>query len=178
LRGLKKTDLFEAAAIGNPAFIGGGERGLRTSFGVRLVLGLPFAQHNLAPFVASPFQFTWKSSGRVPGSGDAQPDETPAVRHPICRVFDWQRRLEDEKELTKMQIGAQEGLSKARVTQMFTLLHLPKEAQEYLAALTAPELIRAFSVRQLRLVARMPAAQRREAFAGMRADCERPVHGP
>ncbi len=81
----------------------------------------------------------------------------------------------EDKALTKAQIGEQEGLSKARMTQMFSLLHLPKEAQDYLTALHAPTLIKAFSVRQLMVVAKAPAPERAEAFQRMRADCER--HG-
>jgi len=86
------------------------------------------------------------------------------ARHPIWRVFDWQRRLDEDKALTKVQIGEQEGLSKARMTQMFSLLHLSKDAQDYLADLTATALIRAFSVRQLMGVAKTPASERAEAF--------------
>lgn len=65
--------------------------------------------------------------------------------HPIWRVFNWQRRLDEDKALTKVQIVEQKGLRKARITQMFSLLHLPKDAQNYLADLTAPALIKAFS---------------------------------
>lgn len=95
------------------------------------------------------------------------------ARHPICRVFDWQRRLDEDKALTKVQIGEQEGLSKARMTQLFSLLHLPKDAQDYLANLTASALIKAFSVRQLMGVAKASTAERAKAFQRMRADCER-----
>jgi len=102
----------------------------------------------------------------------AQQDHGTA-RHPIWRVFEWQRRLEEDKALTKVQISEQEGLSKARMTQMFSLLHLPKDAQDYLADLTAPALIKAFSVRQLIGVAQTPAPERAEAFQRMRVDCER-----
>lgn len=154
---------------------GAGEHTLRTFFGINLILGLSYYQHKLAPFVAEPFHFSLKSTMQsgLPGATAQQSHET--ARHPIWRVFDWQRRLDEDKTLTKVQIGEQEGLSKARMTQMFSLLHLPKDAQNYLADLTAPALIRAFSVRQLMGVAKAPAPERAEAFQRMRADCER--HG-
>jgi hypothetical protein len=155
---------------------GAGERGLRTSFGIKLVLGLPLAQHNLAPFVAAPFQFTWRSSGPKGLQNGNELAEGLTPSHPILKVFGWQKRLAEDRELTKAQIGEQEGLSKARMTQMFSLLHLPKSAQEYLADLTAPELIKAFSVRQLMVLAKMPTSQRSEAFVKMRTDCERHAH--
>lgn len=154
---------------------GAGTHALRTSFWLKLVLGLPYYQHNLPPFVADPFQFSLKSTAQGGPSGDAEQENNEAARHPIWRVFDWQRRLDEDRALTKVQIGEQEGLSKARMTQMFSLLHLPKDAQDYLADLTAPALIRAFSVRQLIGVAKTPAPERAEAFQRMRADCER--HG-
>ena len=154
---------------------GAGTHTLRTSFWLKLVLGLPYYQHNLPPFVAEPFQFSLKSTAQGELSDDTAQENHEAARHPIWRVFDWQRRLDEDKALTKVQIGEQEGLSKARMTQMFSLLHLPKDAQDYLADLTAPALIRAFSVRQLMGVAKTPATERAEAFQRMRADCER--HG-
>lgn len=136
-------------------------------------MGLPLAQHNLSPFVAAPFEFTWKSSGPNGTQTRNTLADPLTISHPILKVFGWQKRLADERELTKAQIGEQEGLSKARMTQMFSLLHLPKDAQKYLADLTAPVLIKAFSVRQLMALAKMPSSQRSEAFVKMRADCER-----
>ncbi len=154
---------------------GAGTHALRTSFWLKLVLGLPYYQHNLPPFVAEPFQFSLKSTAQGGLPEETARQDSVTTRHPIWRVFDWQRRLDEDKALTKVQIGEQEGLSKARMTQMFSLLHLPKDAQDYLADLTAPSLIRAFSVRQLIGVAKAPATERAEAFQRMRADCER--HG-
>ncbi|WP_050027685.1 hypothetical protein [Verrucomicrobium sp. BvORR034] len=152
---------------------GAGTHTLRTSFGIKLVLGLPYYQHNLAPFVTEPFHFSLKFTSQGEVSEKTAQQDNEAARHPIWRVFDWQRRLDEDKAVTKAQIGEQEGLSKARMTQMFSLLHLPKDAQNYLADLTAPALIKAFSVRQLMGVAKAPAIERAEAFQRMRADCER-----
>ncbi len=58
---------------------------------------------------------------------------------------------------------------------MFSLLHLPQDAQDYLASLKSPALIKAFTLRQLIVIAKAPAAVRAEAFQRMHADCER--HG-
>ncbi len=137
-----------------------------------MVLGLPYYQHNLAPFVAEPFQFSLKLTSQGGPSADTEQANHEAARHPIWKVFDWQRRLDEDRALTKVQIGEQEGLSKARMTQMFSLLHLPKDAQNYLADLTAPALIKAFSVRQLMSIAKAPSSERAKAFQRMRADCE------
>ena len=122
--------------------------------------------------MAEPFQFSLKSEGKAAAS-EAVGATPPDVRHPICRVYEWRQHLEAEKGLTRLQIGGQEGLSNARITQLFSLLKLPKEAQEYLAALTVPSQIKAFSVRQLRGLVRLPTSDRLDAFRKMRADCER-----
>lgn len=53
--------------------------------------------------------------------------------HPILKVYGWQKRLEEEKERMKAQITEQEGLKKARMTQMFSLMHLPTDAQNHLS---------------------------------------------
>lgn len=95
------------------------------------------------------------------------------MRHPICKVLEWQKRLDCDKGLTKVQIGEAEGLSKARITQMFTLLRLPEEAQEYLATLTSPALVKSFAVRRLMAVAKLPSARQIEIFEGMKAGAEK-----
>lgn len=95
------------------------------------------------------------------------------MRHPICKVLEWQERLNGDKELTKVQIGESEGLSKARITQMFSLLRLPEDAQQYLASLTSPALIRSFAIRRLMSVAKLPSTRQIEVFNGMKAGAER-----
>lgn len=139
---------------------------------MKLILGLPYYQHHLAAFVAEPFEFSLKSKAQDSAT-EAVGASVTSVLHPICRVYVWRKRLAAEKGLTRLQIAEQEGLSNARITQLFSLLKLPKEAQEYLAALTAPPRIRAFSVRQLRGLVRLPASERLEAFRKMKSDCER-----
>jgi len=134
---------------------------------------MPLPQHRLAPFVAEPFHFTWRSSGF---GGDCETNgesRASAMRHPICRVLEWQERLDGDKGLTKVQIGENEGLSKARITQMFTLLRLPAEAREYLASLTSPALIKSFAIRRLMSVAKLPPARQSEVFEGMKPGAER-----
>jgi len=152
---------------------GAGESDLRTSFGIPLIVGMPLPQHRLAPFVAEPFHFTWRSTGF---EGDCQTNgesRASSMRHPICKVLEWQERLNADKGLTKVQIGENEGLSKARITQMFSLLRLPEEAQQYLASLTSPALIKSFAIRRLMSVAKLPPARQVEAFEGMKAGAER-----
>jgi len=149
---------------------------LRTSFGIKLVIGMPLPQHRLAPFVAEPFQFTWKSFAPSTACDREGSGCDPAMRHPICTVLDWQERLNNETGLTKVQIASNEGLSKARITQMFTLLNLSEEAQKYLASLTSPVVIKSFAVRRLMAMAKLPLARQREAFEEMKTKYVRRDH--
>jgi hypothetical protein len=95
------------------------------------------------------------------------------MRHPICKVLEWQERLNGDKGLTKVQIGEDEGLSKARITQMFSLLRLPEDVQQYLASLTSPALIKSFAIRRLMSVAKLPSTRQSKVFEGMKAGAER-----
>lgn len=139
-------------------------------------MGMPLPQHRLAPFVAEPFRFTWKTSGQSTGCGSDESDRGAMVRHPICRVLDWQQRIEDEPGLTRAQIARDEKLSSARMAQMFSLLRLPEEAREYLASLTSPVVIKSFAVRRLMAMAKLPVARQREAFEEMRTKYVRRDH--
>jgi hypothetical protein len=140
---------------------------MRTHFGIKCVLGVPLPQYNLTPFVATPFRFTLNSQGDAAGPVvDADEDSGP--RHPICKVLEWDRRLQNESSLTRAQLAREEGTTKAYVTQMLRLLNLPEEARQYLSSLRSPETIRSFSLRRLAMVAKLPTDRRGEAFDSMK----------
>jgi hypothetical protein len=140
---------------------------MRTSFGIKCVLGVPLPQYNLPPFAAAPFRFTWNPQ-RDSGEPMADADEDSGPRHPICKVLEWDRRLQTEDNLTRSQLAREEGTTKAYVTQMLRLMNLPEEARQYLSGLRSPETIRSFSLRRLAMVAKLPADRRREAFDAMK----------
>lgn len=124
-------------------------------------------QYNLAPFVATPFRFTLNAQGDAVGPVfDADEDSGP--RHPICKVLEWEQRLQSENSLTRAQLAREEGITKAHVTQIMRLTNLPEEARQYLTALRSPETIRSFSLRRLAMVAKLPADRRGEAFDAMK----------
>lgn len=140
---------------------------MRTHFGIKCVLGVPLPQYNLPPFAASPFRLTWNSKGDT-GEPMADVGEKSGPRHPICKVLEWNRRLLSEKGLTRAQLAREEGTTKSYVTQMLRLTNLPEEARQYLSSLRSPETIRAFSLRRLAMVAKLPAERRAEAFDTMK----------
>lgn len=140
---------------------------MRTHFGIKCVLGVPLPQYNLAPFVATPFRFTLNSQGDAARLiVDAKEDSGP--RHPICKVLEWEQRLQSEIRLTRAQLAREEGTTKAYITQMLRLTNLPEEARQYLSALRSPETIRSFSLRRLAMVAKLPADRRGQAFDAMK----------
>ncbi|MBB5353765.1 hypothetical protein HNR46_004027 [Haloferula luteola] len=95
-------------------------------------------------------------------------DEDSGPRHPICKVLKWEQRLQSENSLTRAQLAREEGTTKAYVTQMLRLTHLPEEARQYLSALRSAETIRSFSLRRLAMVAKLPADRRGAAFDSMK----------
>jgi hypothetical protein len=137
---------------------------------MELIFGLPAVQYQLAPFVTAPFSYICKSGTAAPiPAGDA--GENTAERHAIHTILEWERRLAKEPGLTKVQLAKTEGLSKPRITQMFTLLKLPKEAQIHLQQLESPVSIKYFSVKRLMAVAELPDARREDEFAKLRESC-------
>ena len=58
--------------------------------------------------------------------------------------------MKNDSALTRAQIAAKQGVSRARVTQVMSLLALPSDVQQFLGALSDPKEIRFFSERRLR----------------------------
>lgn len=146
---------------------GAGERGLRTGFGIKLVMGMPLAQHQLSPFVAEPFRLSWDAAGSTAGQSGSRESDCEGLRHPICRVLEWQKRLDNEKSLTKVRLAEGEGFSKARIAQFFSLLKLAPEIQEHLKGLRSSREIQFFSVRRLMRLAKMKPEEQQKVFSEM-----------
>ena len=72
------------------------------------------------------------------------------TKHMIHLAIKWREQLRNDPALTRAQIAAQERLSRARVTQVMSLLELPQDVQSFLGTLTDPKEIRFFSERRLR----------------------------
>jgi hypothetical protein len=71
--------------------------------------------------------------------------------HPFLLAQSWRAQLDHDNRLTKARIAAREGISRARVTQVMSLLRLPAEIQSGLLRPPAPLEIHSFSERRLRL---------------------------
>jgi hypothetical protein len=71
-------------------------------------------------------------------------------KHLIHLALEWQNQMKNNPALTRAQIAARQGISRARVTQVMSLLALPPDIQRFLGTLTDSKQIRFFSERRLR----------------------------
>jgi len=102
-----------------------------------------------------------------PVRGDPKPPpepKTPRVVELLRKAFEWKDLLESGKVASQTEIARREGISRARVTQVMSMLRLGSEIQERI--LSMPNAIRRppFSERVLRPIATMSDSceQRRE----------------
>jgi len=81
-----------------------------------------------------------KVSAIPPPRGSPKPPrepKTPRVAELLRKALEWQRLLESGKVSSQAEIARQEGLTRARVTQILSLLNLAPEIQKHI--LSMPE---------------------------------------
>ena len=76
-------------------------------------------------------------------------------RHPLARAYEFQELLEAGVVDNRAEIARRYGLSRARVTQVMSLLRLPDEIQQYIMALS-PREQRLHSGQRLREIVALP----------------------
>lgn len=126
-----------------------GKNEIRTFFETRLVFGIPCSRWGASPFVAYPFDVSGFSESAAVEKIASSPQKPEKGEHPIFQALRWRESLEKDSSLTKAEIARKEGLTRARVTQVFHLLELPTEVQAHLKKLTSPDEIRHYSIRKL-----------------------------
>jgi hypothetical protein len=138
----------------------------RTNFQIELKVGIPWHRYHLRPFVASPFHFSWdfRENRQPSNKSESHP------RHPIFEILKWEQRLRDEPGLTRTQLAKDEGLTKARISQMLVLLNLSQTVRRHLTELNSLEGIKAFSLRRLSAVAKLPPEKQVQAFEKLRTN--------
>lgn len=96
----------------------------------------------------------------------ARPQPAPTVvQHPIHRARAWQRRLDNEPKLRRIDLAAAEGLTPGAITHHLKLLQLEPAIQERLLNLTAPADLRRFSLNRMKALAELPAGEQLLRFA-------------
>ena len=71
-------------------------------------------------------------------------------KHIIHKAMLWQKMLDEGRVKSLSEVAQNEGMTRARVTQIMNLLKLPTEWQGFLAGLDDPKEIRKYSERRLR----------------------------
>lgn len=82
--------------------------------------------------------------------------QNSAYRHPLLLAYEFQELLEAEVVNNRVEIARRYKLSRARVTQVMSLLRLPEEIQEYVIALPPREQC-LYSGRRLPEIAVLPS---------------------
>jgi DNA invertase Pin-like site-specific DNA recombinase len=109
----------------------------------------------------SPFARTLLTSKRAAAP---KPVPTP-VQHPLHRAREWQRRLEAEPRLKRIDLAKAEGLTPGAVTHCMKLLQLVPAIQERLLNLSTPTELRRFSLNQMKALAELPSEEQLRRFA-------------
>ena len=95
-------------------------------------------------------QFTFCSESlKRRAKSDIQEAQGSPYRHPLTLAYEFQELLEAEVVNNRAEIARRYGMSRARVTQVMKLLHLPDEIQAYVISLP-PREQRLYSGRRLR----------------------------
>jgi len=114
----------------------------------------------------SPFARTLLTSKRA-----AAPRPVPVpVQHPLHRARAWQRRLEAEPKLKRIDLAAAEGLTPGAITHHMKLLQLMPVIQERLLNLSTPAELRRFSLNQMKALAELSPDEQLLRFAALEND--------
>ena len=125
---------------------------MRTFWDITVLIGMPFSRWGARPFVIDPLPYPAAHIEQLIRRIETGSRSTNRRDHPIQLAWKWQERLENNQNFTRAQVAAQEGISRARVTQIMSLLALPKQVQRFITGLTGPKEIRFFSERRLRRI--------------------------
>ena len=143
---------------------------IRTFWNINLVVGIPFSRWGAQPFVTQPFLYPAGRTERITDRCDSVDRTSKCAKHPIQHALGWQAQMENDPALTRARVAAREHISRARVTQIMSLLTLPPYIQRFLGTLTDTKQIRFFSERRLRrlLCANSPSLRRDERNTTLR----------
>ncbi len=138
-------EVLSIGKVGSP-----GRGSIRTSWDITVLIGIPFSRWGARPFAIDPLPFPVAHIEQLIHRIDRGSKSAIRREHPIHVAWRWQERLANNPTLTRAQVAAREGVSRARVTQVMSLLVLPPHIQHFLGSLTDTRQIRFFSERRLR----------------------------
>lgn len=113
---------------------------------------MPFSRWGAQPFAIHPLPYPAAHVEQLIRRIESGSTTANHRKHPIYIAWKWQGKPRSDPTLTRAQIAVKEGLSRARVTQVMSLLELPADILYFIASLTNPKEIRFFSERRLRRI--------------------------
>ena len=119
----------------------------------------PFSRWGAQPYVTHPFPYPETLAAVANATGSEGVARRSRCVHPIHLALKWRRMLDEDASLNMAQLARNQGVARARVTQVMNLLALPKDVQAYLIALQERAAIRHFSEHKLRPVAACAAPE-------------------
>ena len=118
-----------------------------------MVVGIPLLRWSAGPFITKPFIYPEHFDEIILKTTLPQERKPSNAKHPIHLAVKWQKRLDADSSINQAILAKDEGISRARITQIMRLLSLPEEIQDTLLKLQKPEELRLFSERRMRAIA-------------------------
>jgi len=97
-----------------------------------------------------PAKFTLPVNKKPAKPPVSEPLVNKPTKHVIHRAMEWEEMLNTGEAASLAQIARENGISRARVSQIMNLLKLPADVKEFLARLQDPMEIQRYSERRLR----------------------------
>ncbi len=134
-----------------------------------LILWLPSPIANVT-FFEDVFKYKIGKKSRKDGKNSRlRPGFTPRVKELLQQALEWRDLLDSGKVLDQAEIARYEGLSRARITQIKSLLRLAPEIQKYILAMPKIPGRPIVSERSLRPITQIKDSQKQvEAFEAIR----------
>lgn len=134
---------------------------MRTWFSTTTIMAMPVMCRGTRPFIVYPFTYPDDYIKEITASSVIPETCAAPPSHAIHVALGWKAKLAADRTLTMAQLARQQGLSRARVTQIMNLLRIPLAILKALRTNKTPEETRRFPERTLRqiLLLRSPTEQ-------------------
>lgn len=122
-----------------------------------MTVGIPFRRWGERPFVSSPFPYPADLVEHYQSEVTALEASLQNAPHPISLALEWKKMLDADPALNRAGLAKKHGISRARISQLMSLLTLPAQIQTTLRSLSTPTERRFFSERRLRPILLSPS---------------------
>jgi hypothetical protein len=141
------------ACASMPSRLAPGSGVIRTLLSIEVIIAILFSRWGAQPYATYPFPYPETLAATASAAGTERADRSSHCTHPIYLAMKWRQMLDEDASLNMAQLARNQGVSRARVTQVMNLLALPLDVQAHLIGLQEPAAIRYFSEHKLRPIA-------------------------